>query len=333
MQPPGRRPGIAGQRLGIVTARVVCCRGPRRSCCGTGGDGQCRVVRRPWCRLRAVPRDGRRAAALPRSEGISAPRPRSAVLGASQHAFVPPLVRDAVYGSCRGRTVSTGTSAWRRGSNRSPMTGARIVRSSSRTTTRGDRACKQRRPGRHRPRAEGRRSAPRAGSVRLRSARIPRSSARPSRRGTDGARAGSTCAPRAREGVGCSRSSRATRKAFARMSSCFHSGESGGGGLRRWTSQLGLWQRGTATGRAEWTARSLSLLDDAPPVLRAGACSRPGGRLRCSPALRCGGDGRDAGDRARCGSVRRTRRRLGGLLRWPRRGPTPATSTAPVRSW
>jgi len=60
---------------------------------------------------------------------------RSAVLGATEHAFVHTLVRDAVYGSFRDRSASTGTSVLRAGSSRCRRIGARTAPSSSRTTT------------------------------------------------------------------------------------------------------------------------------------------------------------------------------------------------------
>ena len=61
---------------------------------------------------------------------------RSAVLGATQHAFVHTLVRDAVYAQLPAAlTASIDTSASPGGSSRCPMTGARIVPSSSPTTT------------------------------------------------------------------------------------------------------------------------------------------------------------------------------------------------------
>ena len=138
MQTPGGDvEGLPDSVLGIVTARVDLLPPAEkellRDAAVMGGVVWSDGLRR---RLRARRDDGRRAAALARAQGV--PPARAAVRRRRGHpARLRPHARPrrGLRRSCRGPIASTGTSASRGGSSRCPTTGARIVPSSSRTTT------------------------------------------------------------------------------------------------------------------------------------------------------------------------------------------------------
>ena len=287
------------------------------------GDGQRRLVGRRSRSSRRVEAEevDELLRSLGRKEFLRRER-QSAVAGATQHAFVHGLVRDAVYapapapGSRRPPRprravdrVAPGRPRARTAPSCSPTTTSR--RSSSRgaraSTRPSSRRRARRRCARRGCRAFARRRLPGA-----RSRAAGRRELRP-----DGPRRAGAARRSARHS--CSPSRAAGRSCGVRSSSASARAKGGGGRRRASTSRIRFWQQGDGRRRRGWTARALELVEGEPPSRARCARPRPGRRgSRCSRARRSGGRARRTG-RSSWRDVDRRRGGCGVALSSPRR--------------